>query len=37
MLQQEQLYDFVIATVRQESVRRFIELAAHEIGMGRIP
>ena len=32
MLQQEQPEDFVIATGRQESVRRFIELAAAELG-----
>ena len=34
MLQQEQPEDFVIATGRQESVRRFIELTAHELGWG---
>ena len=34
MLQQEQPEDFVIATGRQESVRRFIELAAYELGWG---
>ena len=33
MLQQEQPEDFVIATGRQESVRRFIELTA-VAGMG---
>ncbi len=32
MLQQEKPEDFVIATGRQESVRRFIELAAAELG-----
>ncbi|MEX1317170.1 MAG: GDP-mannose 4,6-dehydratase [Synechococcaceae cyanobacterium] len=32
MLQQDQPEDFVIATGRQESVRRFIELAAAELG-----
>ncbi len=32
MLQQEHPEDFVIATGRQESVRRFIELAAAELG-----
>jgi GDPmannose 4,6-dehydratase len=32
MLQQQQPEDFVIATGRQESVRRFIELAATELG-----
>ncbi len=32
MLQQDQPEDFVIATGRQESVRRFIELAAGELG-----
>jgi GDPmannose 4,6-dehydratase len=36
MLQQEQPEDFVIATGRQESVRRFIELAAAEVGWGEI-
>jgi len=36
MLQQEQPDDFVIATGRQESVRRFIELAASELGWGGI-
>ena len=34
MLQQETPQDFVIATGRQESVRRFIELAAQELGWG---
>jgi len=34
MLQQESPQDFVIATGRQESVRRFIELAAQELGWG---
>jgi GDPmannose 4,6-dehydratase len=36
MLQQEQPEDFVIATGRQESVRRFIELTAAELGWGGI-
>ena len=36
MLQQEIPNDFVIATGRQESVRRYIELAACELGCGRI-
>jgi GDPmannose 4,6-dehydratase len=36
MLQQDQPEDFVIATGRQESVRRFIELAASELGWGGI-
>ena len=36
MLQQEQPEDFVIATGRQESVRRFIELSAAELGWGAI-
>jgi GDPmannose 4,6-dehydratase len=36
MLQQECPEDFVIATGRQESVRRFIELAAAELGWGGI-
>ena len=36
MLQQEEPEDFVIATGRQESVRRFIELAAEKIGWGGI-
>jgi len=34
MLQQEQPEDFVIATGRQESVRRFIELSATQLGWG---
>ena len=34
MLQQNEPDDFVIATGRQESVRRFLELAAIEIGWG---
>ena len=37
MLQQDHPEDFVIATGRQESVRRFIELAAQKIGCGGIP
>jgi GDPmannose 4,6-dehydratase len=36
MLQQDQPEDFVIATGRQESVRRFIELTAVELGWGSI-
>lgn len=36
MLQQEQPEDFVIATGRQESVRRFIELSAQQLGWGAI-
>ena len=36
MLQQETPEDFVIATGRQESVRRFIELTAVELGWGGI-
>ena len=36
MLQQETPDDFVIATGRQESVRRFIELTAKELGWGGI-
>ena len=34
MLQQDKPEDFVIATGRQESVRRFIELTALELGWG---
>ena len=34
MLQQETPEDFVIATGRQETVRRFIELAAEQLGWG---
>lgn len=34
MLQQEHPEDFVIATGRQESVRRFIELTAQQLGWG---
>jgi GDPmannose 4,6-dehydratase len=34
MLQQEQPEDFVIATGSQESVRRFIELSAQQLGWG---
>ena len=34
MLQQNQPEDFVIATGRQESVRRFIELSARSLGWG---
>ena len=36
MLQQEQPEDFVIATGRQESVRRFIELSAQQLGWGQV-
>ena len=36
MLQQEQPEDFVIATGRQESVRRFIELSAQQLGWGQM-
>ena len=36
MLQQEQPEDFVIATGRQESVRRFIELTAHQLDWGQM-
>ena len=36
MLQQEQPEDFVIATGRQESVRRFIELSAEQLGWGQV-
>jgi len=36
MLQQEKPEDFVIATGRQESVRRFIELSATQLGWGGI-
>jgi GDPmannose 4,6-dehydratase len=36
MLQQETPADFVIATGRQESVRRFIELTAQELGWGQL-
>ena len=36
MLQQENPEDFVIATGRQESVRRFIELSAQALGWGGI-
>ena len=36
MLQQEQPEDFVIATGRQESVRRFIELSANALGWGEL-
>ena len=34
MLQQDSPEDFVIATGRQESVRRFIELAGEKLGWG---
>ena len=36
MLQQETPEDFVIATGRQESVRRFIDLTAQELGWGQM-
>ena len=36
MLQQEKPEDYVIATGRQESVRRFIELSAQALGWGSI-
>ena len=36
MLQQEQPEDFVIATGRQESVRRFIELTSKQLGWGQL-
>ena len=36
MLQQDQPEDFVIATGRQESVRRFIELSASALGWGGV-
>ena len=36
MLQQETPEDFVIATGRQESVRRFIELSAQALGWGKL-
>ena len=36
MLQQKSPEDFVIATGRQESVRKFIELSALELGWGGI-
>ena len=36
MLQQETPEDFVIATGRQESVRRFIELCATELGWNKV-
>ena len=36
MLQQDKPEDFVISTGRQESVRRFIELSAQELGWGGI-
>ena len=36
MLQQETPEDFVIATGRQESVRRFIELSANALGWGAL-
>ena len=36
MLQQEEPEDFVIASGRQESVRRFIELSALALGWGKM-
>ncbi len=36
ILQEEKAEDFVVATGRQESVRRFIELSARELGWGGI-
>ena len=36
MLQQDKPEDFVIATGRQESVRRFIELSAKTLGWGQL-
>ena len=36
MMQLEKPQDFIIATGRQESVRRFIELSAQELGWGGI-
>ena len=36
MLQQDKAEDFVIATGRQESVRRFIELSASCSGLGSV-
>ncbi len=36
MLQQKEPEDFVIATGRQESVRRFIELSSKQLGWGHI-
>ena len=36
MLQQEKPFDFVIATGRQESIRKFIELTARELNWGSI-
>ena len=35
MLQQDQPSDFVIATGRQESVRRFVELSSNALGWNR--
>ena len=37
MLQQDHPEDFVIATGRQESVRRFIELSVQHLGWGGLP
>ena len=37
MLQQNNPEDFVIATGRQETVRKFIELSAKKIGWGKNP
>ena len=36
MLQQEKPIDFVIATGRQELIRKFIELTAKELNWGSI-
>ena len=37
MLQQEKPEDFVVATGRQETVRKFIELSAKELGWSKNP
>ena len=37
MLQEDKPEDYVIATGRQESVRRFIELSAYELGWSSSP
>ncbi len=36
MLQQDQPEDFVIATGRQVTVRRFLELSADQLGWGEL-
>ena len=36
MLQQKEPKDYVIATGRQESVRKFVELTANELGWGKL-